>query len=215
MEIEFLGGNCVRVKTKTTTIIIDDNLAKIGGKSPQTDKTVALFTNIELMGDATHKSRLVVDSPGEFEIGDITVKGLQTRSHMDEEGQLSATVYQFMAANQTITVLGHIHPDLPGDLLELVSGTEVLVVPVGGNGYTLDPVGAVSVVKKLEPGVVIPTQYEIDGLSYEVPASPLEEFLKLMPSTEEEPSNSCKLAKIVTGEGTSQTKVVVLNPLTK
>lgn len=216
MEIEFLGGNCFRIKTKNITVIVDDNLAKIGGQSPQSDKTVALYTSADVKGDIKTASRLVIDSPGEFEIGDLTVTGIQTRGHMDEDGKQSATVFQFMLGGQTVTVLGHVHPDLAPEVSELAGGTEVLIVPVGGNGYTLDPTGAASIVKSVEPGVVIPSQYDIEGLNYEMPAQPLESFTKLLTTEELIPIDSFKLAKTGTEDSSSsQTKVVILSRLSK
>lgn len=216
MEIEFLGGNCFRIKTKNVTVIVDDNLAKIGGQSPQSDKTVAFYTSQDVKGEVKTTSRLVIDTPGEFEVGDLTVTGVQTRGHMDEDGKQSATVYQFMLSGQTVTVLGHVHPDLAPEVSELAGGTEVLIVPVGGNGYTLDPTGAASIVKSVEPGVVIPSQYDIQGLSYEMPAQPLEAFTKMLTTEELTPVDSYKLVRSATEDlGSSQTKVVVLSRLSK
>jgi len=216
VEIEFLGGNCFRIKTKNVTVIVDDNLAKIGGQSPQSDKTVAFYTSQDVKGEVKTTSRLVIDTPGEFEVGDLTVTGVQTRGHMDEDGKQSATVYQFMLSGQTVTVLGHVHPDLAPEVSELAGGTEVLIVPVGGNGYTLDPTGAASIVKSVEPGVVIPSQYDIQGLSYEMPAQPLEAFTKMLTTEELTPVDSYKLVRSATEDlGSSQTKVVVLSRLSK
>lgn len=216
MEIEFLGGNCFRIKTKNVTVIVDDNLAKIGGQSPQSDKTVAFYTSQDVKGEVKTTSRLVIDTPGEFEVGDLTVTGVQTRGHMDEDGKQSATVYQFMLSGQTVTVLGHVHPDLAPEVSELAGGTEVLIVPVGGNGYTLDPTGAASIVKSVEPGVVIPSQYDIQGLSYEMPAQPLEAFTKMLTTEELTPVDSYKLVRSATEDlGSSQIKVVVLSRLSK
>jgi L-ascorbate metabolism protein UlaG (beta-lactamase superfamily) len=55
---------------------------------------------------------------------------------------------------------------------------DVLVLPVGGNGYTLDPIGALQVIKKIEPKIVIPTHYADDGLQYPVVQQTLEQALK-------------------------------------
>lgn len=210
MEIEFYGGNCFKVKTKQTTIVIDDNLKQLGAKSIQNDKTVALYTSQHVQGTETgSKSRLVISSPGEFEIGDVTVTGLQVRGHMDEEGTESATVFQLMYDNRTVTFTGHVHPDVSAEFLELAGGTEVLVVPVGGGGYTLDAVGAAGIVKKVEPNVVVPAHYEQKGLNFEVPAAALEEFTKVMPAGEDGPQSSYKLAKGA-HEAAGQVSVVVL-----
>lgn len=211
MELEFFGANCFRIKTKQTMIVIDDNLSKLGKKSVTSDKAVAFFTSKATMDDKSLSSaRLVVSEPGEFEVGDITVTGAQTRSHMDEEGERTATVFQFMFGGQTITILGHVHPNISGEVTELISGTDVLVVPVGGNGYTLDPIGATSLIKKVEPDLVVPSQYEIKGFNYEVPAQPLEEFAKVSSFSLEEPLDSLKLTK-ASEDASGQTRAVVLN----
>jgi len=211
MELEFFGGNCFRIKSKQTTIVVDDNLNKIGKKSIINDKVVAFYTSGMLRDEkAVEQARLVIDGAGEFEVGDITVKGLQARSHMDEAGVHTATVFQFMFGGQTITVLGHVHPDIDDEVIELVSGTDVLILPVGGNGFTLDPVGATSVIKKVEPDVVVPSQYDIAGINYEVPAQGLEEFGKVSSLNLEDAQDSLKLVRA--GEDSStQTRVVVLN----
>lgn len=211
MEIEFFGGNCFRIKSKQTTIVIDDNLSKIGKKSITNDKTAAFFTSAITKDEkVANVARLVIDGAGEFEVGDITVKGVQTRAHIDEEDKHTATIFQFMFGGQTITVLGHVHPDLSDDAVELISGTDVLVAPVGGNGYTLDPVGATSVIKKIEPDVVIPSQYEIKGCNYEVPAQGLEEFSKVSSFNTEDVQDSFKVTRSLEDSAT-QTRVVVLN----
>ncbi len=210
MELEFFGGNCFRIKTKNTTIVVDDNLDVIGSKSIQNEKTVGFYTSdITYDEKAAEHSRLVIRTAGEFEVGDITVHGVQARSHMDEEGNHSAQVFQFMHSGQTITVLGHIHPEISDEVTELISGTDVLVVPVGGNGYTLDPIGAASIIKKAEPGIIIPSHYHIAGMSYEVPALPIDEFAKVMSVNLDNEQQSLKLEKSAE-EISAQARVVVL-----
>jgi L-ascorbate metabolism protein UlaG (beta-lactamase superfamily) len=196
MEIEFFGANCFRIKTKNASIVVDDNLESIGGKTITKDTDVAVFTNKSLENPATKsKARLTLDSAGEFEIGDISVKALQTRAHMDEDNAASATVFQCLYDGKTVTILGHIHPDIADDIIELSGGTDVMIVPVGGNGYTLDAIGAVSAIKKIEPEVVIPSQYDTPGLSYEVPAAPLDDFKTASALPESAPKDSYKLDK--------------------
>jgi L-ascorbate metabolism protein UlaG (beta-lactamase superfamily) len=215
MEIEFFGANCFRITTKKTVILVDDNLSKIGRKSVQSEKTTVFYTSKTLIDETSAiKSKLMLDSPGEYEVGDVTVIGVQARAHTDTENHESSTVFQFMKDSQTITVLGHIHPDISVAVSELIGGTDVLIVPVGGNGFTLDPTGALKVIKKVEPSVVIPSQYDIKGLNYEVPAQPLEEFGKLPTITLEDPIDSFKLESN-TEENVVQTKIITLNVKSK
>lgn len=216
MEIEFFGANCFRIKTKKIAVVVDDNLSNIGGKTILSDKVTALYTNRDLIDEkVVANAKLMIDSPGEFEVGDLTIIGVQARSHTDTEDQMSATIFQFTADGQIVTVLGHVHPDTSVEVTEFIAGTDVLVVPVGGNGYTLDPTGAAKIIKKAEPGVIIPSQYEVKGLSYEVPAQALTEFEKLPNITLEDPQDSYKLAGASVDDGATQVKVVVLNVKTK
>jgi L-ascorbate metabolism protein UlaG (beta-lactamase superfamily) len=197
MEIEFFGANCFRIKTKNASIVIDDNLSVLGGKTITKESDIAIFTNRILENDkTTAKARLTLDSAGEYEIGDISVRALQTRAHLDEEGAATASVFQCLYEGTTVTILGHIHPDIADDVLELAGGTDVVIVPVGGNGYTLDVVGAISVIKKIEPEVVIPSQYEIKGMNYDVPAAPLDDFIKASALPLSEPKDVYKVGKI-------------------
>jgi len=212
MEIEFFGANCFRLKSKKTLIVIDDNLSAVGGKSIQSEKTVAFYTTLDLLDkSAKDKSRLVIDGPGEYEVGDLTVTGMQARSHMDKEEKKSATVYKFMYEGQTVTALGHLHPDISDELVEFISGTDVLLLPIGGNGYTLDPVGAASIIKEVEPSTIIPSQYDVKDLSYEVPAQSLPEFEQLPMVTLEPAQDSYKLENSSAEDASVVGRIIVLN----
>jgi L-ascorbate metabolism protein UlaG (beta-lactamase superfamily) len=211
MDIEYFGANCFRIKTKNASIVIDDNLSSVGGKTITKESDVAIFTNKQLEDkDTTAKARLTLDSAGEYEIGDISVKAVQARSHMDEEGVATASIFQCLFDGTTVTILGHVHPDIADDVIELAGGTDVVIVPVGGNGYTLDVIGALSVIKKIEPEVVIPSQYEVSNLAFEVPATPLDDFKKASALPESEPKDSYKVGKL-DPELVGKTHIVELN----
>jgi L-ascorbate metabolism protein UlaG (beta-lactamase superfamily) len=114
---------------------------------------------------------------------------------MDEESMETATVFQCLYEGKSVTILGHIHPDIADDVIELAGGTDVMIVPVGGNGYTLDAVGAVSAIKKIEPEVVIPSYFDTPELTFEVPAAPLADFKTACALPESEPKDSYKVDK--------------------
>jgi L-ascorbate metabolism protein UlaG (beta-lactamase superfamily) len=211
MEIEFFGANCFRIKTKNASIVIDDNLEALGGKTITKESDVAIFTNKILENEKTKvKARLTLDSAGEYEIGDLSVRAIQTRAHMDQTDEAESAVFQCMYDGTTVTILGHIHPDMADEIVEFAGGTDVLIVPVGGNGFTLDAVGATSAIKKIEPEVVIPSQYEVKGLNYEVPAAPLDDFKKTSALPVSEPKDSYKVSK-PDAELAGKTHLVVLN----
>jgi hypothetical protein len=52
--------------------------------------------------------------------------------------------------------------------LEEVNGVDVLAVPVGGNGFTLDGKEAKAVVDQIEPKIVLLMHYKISGSKVKV-----------------------------------------------
>lgn len=161
--------------TKHATLVVDDNLASLGLKSVTKPENIALFTTVP---ETLPKARLVFNDPGEYEASEISIFGVPARGHMDEDGQQSATIYKVQYGDLKIAVTGHIHPSITEEQLEELGAVDILFVPVGGNGYTLDAIGALSVIKKIEPKIVIPTHYDDPKLNYPVPQQPLTEALK-------------------------------------
>lgn len=166
MDLQYYGANCVTLTVKNTRIVVDDNLADLGGKSVTKASDIALFTGAHGMPAA--EVRLSFDSPGEYEVSDVSITGIPARAHLDEGG-LSATMYKITIGDTKVLVTGHIYPDLSDKQLETIGLIDLMVVPVGGSGYTLDPVGALKVIKVVEPKVVVPTHYADKAITYPVP----------------------------------------------
>jgi len=82
-----------------------------------------------------------------------------------------------------------------------------MFVPVGGNGYTLDAIGALKLIKKIEPKLVIPTHYDDSGLKFPVPQQTLEEALK---SLAMEPKETVTKLRLKSGELGDVTQLIVL-----
>jgi L-ascorbate metabolism protein UlaG (beta-lactamase superfamily) len=116
--------------------------------------------------------------PGEYETAGIIIHGIAARAHMDEEGKNAATIYTLEADGTRVVILGHIYPELSEDQLEQIGMVDIVAVPVGNSGYTLDAVGALKIIKQIEPKVVIPTHYADNDIKYEMPQVELAEALK-------------------------------------
>jgi L-ascorbate metabolism protein UlaG (beta-lactamase superfamily) len=178
MDLQFYGANCVVLTYKGTRVVIDDNLAELGGKSIVRADDLALFSS---HGDRTKvTAKLVVENPGEYEMGDVSVHGVAAQAHVDEPGTKNATMYKITAGDLDVMFAGNISPDVTEAQLEAIGHVDILFVPVGGSGYTLDPVGALKVIKEVEPKMVIPTHYNDKGLKFPVPQIELEHALKEM-----------------------------------
>lgn len=205
MEIQFYGGNCVSLVTKKATIVVDDNLLALGLKSVTKNGDIALFTGKR--AELTGQPKMVIDQPGEYEVSDVSIQGVAARSHLDESGKQTATIFKVIGEDIRVVVMGHVYPELSDSQLEALGTIDVLVIPVGGNGYTLDSVGALTLIKKIEPKIIIPTHYADKAISYEVPQQPLEEALKGLAM---EPKETVSKLKLKAGEIDEIAHLIVL-----
>ena len=179
MEIQYYGANCIRIVYKKAGVVIDDNLSDVGLSSITKEGDVFLRTHGSFLPKKAPK--IVIDGPGEYEVSDVSVKAVAARAHMDEEGQETATIFKLDIADIRIAVAGHIFASLNDEQLEALGTVDVLIVPVGNAGYTLDAIGASKVIKAFDPKIVIPTHYADKAIKYEVPQSSLEDAIKDLP----------------------------------
>jgi hypothetical protein len=192
MDIQFYGANCLGLVTKHARLIVDDNLAELGAKGVIKEGDVVLYTATH--PDPAQTAKLVIDQPGEYEVSGISVHGIVARSHMDEDKAKTATMYKIMTEDLSILVTGHVYPELSDVQLEAIGMVDVLFIPVGGNGYTLDGIGALALIKKIDPKLVIPTHYADSKLNFPVPQQPLADALHaLAMEPKEEPTSKLRI----------------------
>jgi L-ascorbate metabolism protein UlaG (beta-lactamase superfamily) len=207
MDIQFHGANCISVQTKKARIVIDDNLAELGAKSVTRNGDVVLFTGVH--GDPKADTKLLIDHAGEYEVSEVFVYGTALRAHMDEPGKKDATAYRIISGDVRLVVTGHIYPELTDRQLEALGTVDVLVVPVGGNGYTTDPLGALKLIKKIEPKIVVITHYDDSALHFPVPQQTLEQAITGLSMEVKDTVDKLKVKSSDLYEG--GTKLVVLN----
>lgn len=176
MELTYRGGNCIEIAVKKETIIVDGALKALGLKDITEKDGVYVATQVGLNPAAP--DALMIDGPGEYEVRGVSIKGVSAQRMLDDKDVKKATMYKFVVDGVSIAVVGHVFAPLTDDQLEELGIIDIAIVPVGGNGYTLDGHQAAGVVRQLEPKVVIPTHYEDAGVHYEVPQNSLAEFIK-------------------------------------
>jgi len=205
MDIQFHGANCVTVTGKQVRITVDDNLADLGGKPVTKQGDIALYTTAH--GDPVQEPKIAIDEPGEYEVTGVSIFGIAARAHIDEEKQMTSIMYKVMVDDLTLLFTGHIYPDLSDAQLEAIGMIDILVIPVGGNGFTLDGIGALKLIKKIEPKLVIPTHYADSTLQFPVPQQTLEEAIKALAM---EPKEAVAKLRVKPTELTDVTQLVVL-----
>jgi L-ascorbate metabolism protein UlaG (beta-lactamase superfamily) len=206
MELQFYGANCLRLTTKKATVVVDDNLADLGLRTVTKPDDISLRTSAKLV--PAHEARFSAEMPGEYEIAGAVIHGVAARAHMDKENEQTAVIYTVEADDIKVAIIGHIYPELSEDQLEQIGLVDIAVIPVGNSGYTMDAVGALKIIKAIEPKVVIPVHYADKALKYEVPQAELAEALKTLGMEAAETLDKYK-PKIV--ELTDTTRLIVLN----
>lgn len=204
MELQYFGANCFKITTKKAQIVVDDNLQQLGQKSVTKPSDISLKTFHDI---PDHECRISVDMPGEYETAGVVIHGVAARSHVDEEGKHSATLYTIEADGVRLAVLGHIFPDLNEDQLEQIGMVDIALVPVGGHGYTLDGVGALKIIKAIEPKIVFPAHYADKAIKYDVPQAELEDAVKGLGM---EVTETLERFKYKPAELTDATRLIVL-----
>lgn len=175
-DIEYKGGNTVVIATKKSKLITDPKLSVVGLKDIEPKNMLSLATEARFEVPSSD-AILQIESPGEYEVGDFSIKGIAAQRHLDSAGT-NATVYRVEVGEARIAIIGNIDPKLTEDQLEAIGVVDIIVIPVGGNGYTLDATSAANLVRQIDAKVVIPVHYADSALTYEVPQDDFEVFHK-------------------------------------
>lgn len=185
-EIEYKGANSVIISTKKSTAVLDPKLSLVGLKDISTKDAVELATEARFALN-NENARLNIEGPGEYGVGEFDIKGIAAQRHLDSESEpFASTIYRVEVNETRIAVVGNIYEKLSETQLEEIGLVDILILPVGGNGYTLDATGAATLTRSIDPKVVIPIHYAESGINYEVPQDILETFVKELGAPVEE-----------------------------
>lgn len=177
-DIEYKGANGVVIATKKTTLVADPKLSVAGLKDLSVNDAIELATEARFaLNDKA--ARIVIEGPGEYEVGDFSIRGTSATRHIDTTAdEKLATIYRIEIGEVRIGLLGNIDSKLTEEQLEELGVIDLLILPVGGAGYTLDATSAAALTRQIDPKVVIPVHYEDSAISYEVPQDAVETFVK-------------------------------------
>ncbi len=177
-DLEYKGGNTIVITSKKATVVFDPKLSVVGLKDFKVKESIVVATEPRFLVN-DENVRLVIHSPGEYEVADFTIRGIAAQRHIDTpEQEKLATVYRVECGDIRLAVIGNVDGKLTEEQYEAIGVVDVVVVPVGGGGYTLDAISAAAIVRSIEPKVVVPIHYAMSGVEYEVPQDSLEVFTK-------------------------------------
>lgn len=98
-DIEYKGANGVIVSTKKSKLVADPKLSVAGLKDLDTKGAIELATEPRFLVN-NPDANLVIEGPGEYEVGDFSIRGLATNRHIDgSDSPSAATIYQIGRAH--------------------------------------------------------------------------------------------------------------------
>jgi len=171
VEITYLGRNCFRLKGREGSVITDPYPPDSGFTLGKQSADLVTISRKDDPGYSYSSGvtgvTMVLDAPGEYEIGGILVTGIATKR---ADGTRNIV---FIHEIDGIRI-GHLGLATSASI-EDIKNVDVLLLPVGGsNGLT--PNAAIDAMTKIEPRVAIPMNYRVGGET--LPLEPLESFLK-------------------------------------
>jgi len=171
MVITHHGGQCFKVSFGDTTLAFDPVSKKSKNFSPvKFGADVALvsvnhpdFNGVDEVTYGT-KQPFVISSPGEYEVGDVTVRGYGIETIYDGEKHYN-TLYQVTLEGMRLVFLGALSDSaIDPKILSELGDIDVLFVPVGG-GDVMDVPAASKLATKLEAHAIIPMHYNKNALT--------------------------------------------------
>lgn len=168
MTITYHGHSCFKLKGKLGTVVTDpfDNSVGFSPSALSADIVTVSHDHGDhnavsiVKGTSRRKKPFIIDFPGEYEVGGISVFGSKV-FHDDEKGaQRGENIIQVILLDGIrFCHLGDLGHELTEEQVNKVGPIDVLFLPVGGV-YTIDHQMAIKVARQLDPSVVIPMHYK-------------------------------------------------------
>lgn len=193
VQITWLGHACFLIVAGDGTRVLTDPFdGTVGYDLPAVQADVVTVSH----GHFDHNnigvvqgSPQVMDSPGKRSFGGVRIRGVQTY-HDTKGGAVRGpnTVFIVETDGMTICHAGDLGHNPSDEAVKNIGEVDVLLIPVGGT-YTLDAKGALEVVRKFDPRIVIPMHYKTPDLKLTGIEGP-ERFLAGMSRVERTPGSS-------------------------
>ncbi|PWH19154.1 MAG: lactamase [Ardenticatenia bacterium] len=215
MEITWFGHACFRLRERGVVIITDPFADSVGVSLPRLKADVVTISHhhphhADL--SALQGTYRVLDAPGEYEVRSMFITGMATYPpHQDipRDAWLRwrNVIFIFEFDGLSVCHLGDLNYLPSPEQVQMLSGVNVLLLPVGGGRHSLSAVQAAEIVSMVEPNLVIPMHYRVGTLSAELEG--IERFLKEMGTGHLEPLETLKVSAASLPQ---ETQVVLLAP---
>ncbi len=188
MDIYWGGQALFKIKGKNASVIIDPYDGNFTGLKLPKDLTadVVLSThdhedhsNVNVVASPSGSKPMKFSEPGEYEVSGAVITGISA-FHDDTNGSERGKdiIFHIMMDGLNTVHLGDLgQSKLTEEQLTQIGEVDILLIPVG-SVYTIDGKQAAGIVSQLEPKIIIPMHYKIEGLKFDLEG--VEGFLKEM-----------------------------------
>lgn len=167
MDIYYLKHSCFKIKTKKAEIIMDPfDPHALGLKFPSQSADIVTISHDH--PDHNYLNNIqgnpfIVKGPGEYEIKGVKIYGYPSY-HDDKKGMEKGknTIFQIIAEGINIIHLGDLGHKIESENIGDIKNFDLLFVSVGVLKTTTSVKGS-DIVSALDPKIVIPMHYQIEG----------------------------------------------------
>lgn len=206
MELTWYGLSCFRLtERKHASVVTDPYNGKLGLPNLKLKADVVTISHDapgHNYATAVSGTQHNLDGPGEYEIGNVFITGITTKS-VDRTNNI---IFLFDYDGLKVAHLGDLDKVPSQTEIEALEEVNILLLPVGG-GNSLNAAQASELVSMLEPNIVVPMHYQLPGLKLEL--EEVDRFLKEMGVTEPTEEDSLKISLSNLPE---ETETVILTP---
>lgn len=213
MKLEWLGHSCFKFITSTgTTVITDPYDSYIGKAMPQTNADIVTVSHSHDDHSAVHLiggTPTVLNTEGTVNLKDIHIYSIMSY-HDNQKGEARGQnlVFNFFIDNINICHLGDIGEERYSRLDEIITPTNVLLIPIGGK-YTINAIQAKNYVDILQPNIILPMHYATKDVILDI--SSANGFLDLFSDEDIININGNSINIEKDDFNTQKTKVIVFN----
>ncbi|MFA5877846.1 MAG: MBL fold metallo-hydrolase [Candidatus Staskawiczbacteria bacterium] len=187
-KITWSGHSCFQLnisssKDNSAQIVIDPFNENGGLKVPKLEADVLVITHDHPDHNSTKNIKgeyFLINGPGEYDIKGISIRGISA-FHDNVQGKEKGrvTIFTFEGEDMRFCHLSDFgQSELTNEQLEEIGEVDILMIPVGGGGFTLDGNGASKIISQIEPKIVLPMHYHLPGLKMKLDG--VDKFLKAM-----------------------------------
>lgn len=195
MQINYYGHSCFKLKGKHGTVVTDP-YSEEGVYGISMPKLTADLVTVshhhrghdaieKIKASANRKKPFIIDFPGEYEVGGISVFGVKT-FHDKVEGKERGNnlIFTILIDGITVCHLGDLAHPLSDEQLKNLAAIDVLFLPVGGPSSLMGE-EAVKVAQAINPNYLIPMHYADSAYPKDAPLKKIEDFFQAYGTTVE------------------------------